>query len=115
MRVADLIEAFAAQRPDDVVRLGGETFLSLGATLDLIAEAERQGVRLLGLEAFLVSEHGVYPALSRIADYSTDAASDAIADARHRLEGAWASAPSAEDQMRSDASGRYMLTVVLAE
>ena len=112
--MADLIEEFAAKRPTDAIRRGGETFLSVDAARDLIEEADRRGVRVLGLEGFLIGDGAVYPALSRVADFSDASPRDAVAQAKHLLEGAWASAPTTDDQMQSAASGRYMLAVVLA-
>jgi hypothetical protein len=113
VRVAELIEEFVAKRPNDTIRRGGETFLSVDAVRDLIEEAARRGVKVLGLEAFVISDATVYPALSRIADLSAASASDAADEAKRLLEGAWATAPTTEDQLHSDASGRYMLAVVL--
>jgi hypothetical protein len=63
------------QCPDAVVRRGGDTFADIDVAEELIKEAERQGIRILGLEGLLIADDGVYPALSRIAHVSdvTDA------------------------------------------
>jgi hypothetical protein len=111
--LADLIEEFAAKRPGDAIRLGGETFLSWDAAHDLIEEAEHRGVKVLGLEGFLIGEQGTFPALSRIADFSNSSVAEAAAEAKRLLEDAWATAPTPSDQMHPEASGRYMLAVVL--
>lgn len=111
--VARVLDDFAAARPSDVIRRGGDTVVAVEAAQDLIDEAERRGVKVLGLDGFLVSEDAVYPALSRIADFSRCSATEAEDRARSLLTGEWASPPTAADQMHSEASGRYMVDIVL--
>jgi hypothetical protein len=72
-------------------------------------------VKVLGLEGFLVRDDSVYPALSRIANFSADSATDADHRARYLLAGPCAAPPTAVDQMHSGASGRYMLAVALGD
>jgi hypothetical protein len=116
-----LIHEYAEENPDGVVTRGGETFVAADAAVDLIDRAERRGVGILGLEGFLVSESTVYPALSRIADFSRSGTSDlgfvrrSAAEARHLLAGEWSPPPGPTDQIHPDATGRYMLAVVLDE
>lgn len=108
-----LLDDFAAARPGDVVHRGGVTFVAVEAAPDVADEAKRRGVKVLGLGAFLVCDDAVYPALSRIADFSACSATEAENRARRLLTGEWASPTTAADQMHSDASGRYMLDIVL--
>jgi hypothetical protein len=109
----DLLADFAAAHPGDVIRRGGEIFLAAEAVPGLIDEAGRQGVKVLGLEGFLISGEQVYPALSRIADFSADPARLSAARARELLTGPWATPPTPADQMHPEAAGRYMIAVVL--
>lgn len=108
-----LHDEFARRRPDAVVRRGGETFVEIDAADELINEAERQGIRISGLEGVL-AEDGEYPALSRIADFShaTDAQQSAGL-ARELILGTWRTPPTPADQMSEAASGRHMLAIVL--
>jgi hypothetical protein len=109
----DLLADFTAAHPGDVIRRGGEIFLAAEAVTGLIDEAERHGVKVLGLEGFLVSDGQVYPALSRIANFSADPAQLSAARSRDLLSGPWASPPTPADQMHPEAAGRYMIAVVL--
>ncbi|MGH9231366.1 MAG: hypothetical protein ACRD07_22000, partial [Acidimicrobiales bacterium] len=95
-----LYDEFARRRPEAVVRRGGETFVGIDAADEFISEAERQGIRILGLEGFLIADDGVYPALSRLADSSdvTDAQQSA-ALARELILGPWRTPPTPVDQM----------------
>jgi hypothetical protein len=108
-----LVDDFATRRPNDVVRRGGEVFVAHGAVEDLLNEAAERGVRVLGMEGFLIADDAVYPALSRIADLSSAAPPTAAARARSLLSGPWALPPTPEDQMAADAYGRYVVAVVL--
>jgi len=110
-----LLDDFAASHPADVVRQGNEWFVDAAAALDLIAEADRKHIKVLGLDGFLIDHAKTYPALSRIADFSADTLEVANRKAVALLNGDWASAPSPSDQMHSEASGRYVLSVVLDE
>ena len=108
-----LLDDFAASRPADVVRRGNEWFVDAAAAADLIAEAAQKNVKVLGLDGFLVGDTGIYPALSRIVDFSDDALDIANCKALALLAGEWANAPDGDDQMHGEATGRYMLSVVL--
>jgi hypothetical protein len=112
--VRTLLDEFAQQRPEAVVHRGGETFVDIDAAEDLLNEAERRRIRVLGLEGFLVAEDGVYPACGRIADLSevVDAQQSASL-ARDLVRGSWRTLPTAADEMSAEARGRHMLTVVL--
>jgi hypothetical protein len=90
-----LMADFAAGRAGDVIRRGGETFLDAAAVPDLLDQAEQRSVKVLGLEGFLISGQHVYPALSRIADFSADTVPASISRARALLAGPWASPPTA--------------------
>jgi hypothetical protein len=112
--VTTLHDDLARRRPDAVVRRGGETFVEIDAADELISEAERQGIRILGVEGFLVAEDGVYPGLSRVADFSgVGDAQQSAALARELVLGAWRTPPTAADQMSEAANGRHMLPIVL--
>ena len=114
--VTTLYDEVARRRPDAVVRLGSETFVDIDAADEFISEAERQGIRILGLEGFLIAEDAVYPALSRVADFSDVAdAQESAALARALVLGAWRTPPTPADQMSEAASGRHMLDIVLDE
>jgi hypothetical protein len=112
--VTTLYDEVGRRRPDAVVRRRGETFVEIDAAEELISEAERQGIRILGLEGFLINDDGVYPALSRVADFSdvTDVQQSA-ALARELILGAWRTPPTLADQMSESATGRHMLSIVL--
>jgi len=110
-----VLDDFAAARPKDVLREGSEWLVTAEAAPDLIAEANRRSVRVLGLEGFLVETGGTYPALSRVADFSKDRQEVANRRALALLAGEWSSAPTPLDQMISEASGRYMIAFVLDE
>lgn len=97
------------------MRSDGEILVAVEVVEDLLDEAGRRGVRLLGLEGFLIDSPAISPALSRIVDFSLVAASSADQRARSLLRGAWATPPTPEDQMSAAASGRYMIAVVLDE
>ena len=94
---------------------GGEAFVAAEAMDDLLARAESRGVQVLGLEGFLINGEAVFPALSRIADFSWMTPPEAMERARSLLSGPWAPPPRADDQMHREASGRYMIAVVLDE
>lgn len=63
-----LLEAFARAHPGECERSGGEAFVTVEGALDLVDQAERQGVAVLGLEGFVIGDR-LFPALSRIADW----------------------------------------------
>lgn len=107
----DLIKGCEAE----TVRRGAETFLEPALAAKVIRAAAAAGIRTLGLEGFLVDEDWVYPALSRIADASNLSATEAAHRLLGLLEGDWADAPTASDQLHGDAMGRHMVVVVLEE
>jgi hypothetical protein len=70
-----------------VTRRGNELFIDSRAVPDLINDATRWGVKVLGLEGFLVGEDATYPALSQGADFSDDRAEVAARKAMALLKG----------------------------
>lgn len=108
-----LLDEFADSRPEDVVWRGSEWFVDANAVQDVVEEATLRGVKVLGLEGFLIGEAEIFPALGRIADFSHDPVAVANRKALDLLRGEWAAPPTAADQMHSDATGRYMVAVVL--
>jgi hypothetical protein len=113
--MSSLESSFARANPDDVYRPGGVLFIAFERVGELIDEAERRGVRVLGFEAFLVDGQDVYPSISRITDYSGLPADETWKRARQALEGEWRLPPTSSDQMNSEAKGRYMIAVTLDE
>jgi len=118
--MADLLENFAAEHPDAVIRHGGEIFVAAEAVSALIAEAEHRGVGILGMEGFLIDGEDVYPSLDRIADFSAGSGSprsvtESIALAREVLSSSWRLPPGPADQMHPKATGRHMIAVVTAD
>jgi hypothetical protein len=119
-RVTHLLEDFASAHPDLVVQQPGDTFVAADTVIDLIDEAERRGVGILGLEGFLLNDGDVYPSLDRIADFSVLARSSnfvekSAAKARELLAGPWHAAPTPSEQMHPAATGRHMVVVVFDE
>ena len=57
----------------------------------------------------------VCPALSRIADWSYAPPGAATGAARELLAGSWATPPTTNDQIHSQAAGRHMLAIALDE
>lgn len=110
-----MLDRLVEGRDDEVVRRGGETFVTPGLAIDVIDQAAALGVKPLGLEGFLVSDEAVYPAMSRIADASSVPDSEAASWLRSLLTGPWATAPAPSDQIHGDATGRHMVVVVLGE
>jgi hypothetical protein len=108
-----LLDDFAAARSGQVTRRQNEWFVDASAAPDLVYEASRRDIKVLGLEGFLIGDGGTYPALSRIADFSDDAPEVANRKAIELLTGEWANTPTAADQMSSEASGQHMIAVVL--
>ena len=91
---------------------GGEVWVrhqDAEAAIDL---AQARGLRVLGMEGFVVGEN-VYPSMSRIIDYSPPGYQGcAYDDARALLVGPWATIP---DDMHGDAEGPYMIGIVVAD
>ncbi len=108
-----LLDEFAASHPLAVVRRGNEWFVDVATAPDLVVEATRRSIKVLGLEGFLIDDAGTYLALSRIADFSGEARDVANRRALALLTGDWATAPTAADQMHREAIGRHMIAVVL--
>lgn len=78
------------------------------AAVDL---ARAMGLRLLGMEAFVVADGAVYPAMSRIADFSGAGFSgDPFEVACALLAEGWSLPP---DDVHPDASGEYMIDLVV--
>lgn len=73
--------------------------------------ARAMGLRLLGMEAFVVADAVVYPAMSRIVDFSADGLSgDPYEAAATLLAAGWSLPP---DDVHPDASGEYMIDLVV--
>jgi hypothetical protein len=117
-----LIDEFADRNPHLAERRGGEIYVAASAAVELINEAESSGIRILGMEGFIIGDR-TYPALSRIADFSRDNSQgrpDLVAwscqEARRIMTGPWRSAPVGHaDQIHPDAAGRHMIAFVLEE
>ncbi len=84
---------------------GGEVWVKAEDALAALRLAETEGFRLLGLEGFMVGPAGVFPAMSRIADFSSEGNAAAVA-AERLLRGEWSQAPT---DVHPDASGTYMI------
>jgi hypothetical protein len=113
--VTSLLDEFLASRPHAVLVRGGETFIDATAAVDLVALAAERGVRVLGREGFLITDDAVYPALSRIADFSSAIPQESARLAHNLLTGDWAEPPRSADQLHSEAAGRHMVAVVLGD
>jgi hypothetical protein len=120
--VTGLLDDFASRHPTAVIEHAGEVFVAAESAPDLVAEARQRGIGVLGLEGFLIDGDYVYPALSRIADFSRqhhpsepDFVEWSTTEALKILAGPWSSRPAVEDQMHPDAAGRHMIAIVLDE
>lgn len=91
---------------------GGEVWVRRVDALEAVAMAEEMGLRLLGLEGFMVGAANVFPALSRIADFSTDTPEIGFVKARALLAGDWTTPPA---DLHRDAAGDYMIDLVVEE
>jgi hypothetical protein len=117
-----LDEDFAESNPHLAERRGGEIYVDASAAGDLIDEAESSGIGILGMEGFVISED-IYPALSRIADFSVDDPNRrpdfvvwSCQQARQLITGPWRSSPAGyADQLHPHAAGRHMIAFVLRE
>lgn len=115
-------ENFARRHPNGVKKQGGLIFIAVEIAREFIDDAEHQGIGILGMDGFLIGEF-TYPALGRIADFSTggnDSRSDFVAwscgQARALLAGPWRSPPAGKaDQIHPGAAGRYMIDFVLTD
>jgi hypothetical protein len=90
---------------------GGEVWVRSEDALAAVQLATAEGFRLLGLEGFIVGPAGVFPAMSRIADFSPDLGAGAET-AERLLRGDWSEAPT---DVHPDASGIYMVDVCVAD
>lgn len=116
--MTDVLKEFARSHPEAVVELG-DIFVRADAAIELIDQAERRGVGILGLEGFLIDED-IYPSLDRIADFSSlgDASefvTKSAARARELLNGPWRLPPGPANQMHSEATGQHMIVVCFAD
>ena len=78
------------------------------AALDLATEL---GLQVLGMEGFIVGRAGVYPSMSRIADFSHSPA-DGAESARLLLAESWSTPPN---DVQPEAEGDYMIDIVGGE
>ncbi len=91
---------------------GGEVWVRYEDAEAAIDLAQKQGLRLLGMEGFVVGE-SIHPSMSRIADFSgTDSCGTAYDAAKTLLIGPWAEVP---DDMHEDATGPYMIDIVVGD
>jgi hypothetical protein len=90
---------------------GGEVWVRYADALEAVDLADRMGIRLLGMEGFLVDGTDVFPAMSRIADFGDADAATAQTTARSLLTGTWAEPPH---DVHSDAKGEYLIDLAVA-
>lgn len=89
---------------------GGEVWGRHEDAVAAIDLAQERGLRLLGMEGFVVEE-SVYPSMSRIVDYaSPDYQGSAYDDAKALLIGPWATVPG---DLHGDAEGSYMIDIAV--
>ena len=116
MFVGGIVEEFAKRRPEAVVLRGGTTLIEHESVGEIIDEAERRGLRILGLEGFLIDDDGTYPSLERLWDFSECNDRVELASAsRALLEGPWSDPPRPGHGMSARAHGRSMVAIVLDE
>jgi hypothetical protein len=106
---------FALAHHEDVYQSSGVLFIAFERVGDLIDEAERNEIGVLGFDGFLVDGTAVYPSISRLSDYSDLPKNETWRRAREDLAGEWRFPPTIEDQMHPEAKGRYMIDVTLSE
>ena len=95
------------------VTMGGEVWVRYTDAVAAVDLAQECGLRLLGMEGLVVGEGGVYPSMSRIADYSSPGfVGDPYDRAKTQLRGSWAQLP---DDLHSAAAGEYMIALVVAD
>jgi hypothetical protein len=93
-------------------RPGGEVWVRHADAVAAVDLAQELGLHLLGMEGFLVGETGVYPSMSRIADYSAPGfVGNPYDHAKAQLTGGWADVP---DDLHDDAEGDYLIDLVVA-
>jgi hypothetical protein len=99
-----------ARFPGAVTTPGAEVWVRYEDAVAAIDLAQERGLGLLGMDGFFVGE-SVYVSMSRIADFSLrDYQGSAYDDAKALLIGPWAQVP---DDLHEDASGRYMIDIVV--
>lgn len=91
---------------------GGEVWVQRSDALEAVTMVEQMGLRLVGLEGYIVSAPQVFPALSRIADFSAGSPEAAVVTARALLAGEWMQRPT---DVHPDAVGDYMIDLVVTE
>lgn len=109
-QAGDFEHALVARFGDCHVTEGGEVWVQYRDALNAVAMAEERGLHILGMEGLLVGPSGVYPAMSRIADWSGTTAAQSHVFARELLTGPWATPP---DDVHSEAAGDYMIDLVV--
>lgn len=101
-----------AKFPRAVTTPGGEVWVRHEDAVAAIDVAQKRGLRLLGMDGFVVGE-SVYVYMSRIADFSLrDYRGSAYDDAKTLLTGPRAQVP---DDLHEDASGRYTIDIVVRD
>ena len=107
--------AFAAAHPESVDAGGGELFVDVHAAGAFLDELERRGLRLLGMEGFMVAPGAAtVPSMDQIADLSDASPTLALAEARALIE-TWTARPSAADHPALGGAGRHMIVFVVAD
>jgi hypothetical protein len=89
---------------------GGEVWVRAEDALAALELAKVEGFRLLGFEGFIVGPEGVFPAMSRIADFPSGATTWPLA--AEMLRGPWSERPT---DVHPQAAGRYMIDVCVSE
>lgn len=114
-KAEELMAQLTLVHKGDIIYRGGEAFIAAEVVPTLLDQAQEQGLKVLGMEGFLVTSQHVYPALRRIADFSGDSVATSTIRARALLHGSWAEPPTEADQLHPSATGRHMITVLLGE
>lgn len=92
---------------------GGEVWVRYEDAVAAPDLAQERGLRLLGMEGFVVGHVSVYPSMSRIADYSSlDEPGTAYDHAGALLIGPWVTSP---DDLHNEAEGHNMIDFVVAD
>lgn len=101
-----------ARFPGCHVTPGGEVWVRHADAVAAVDLAQELGLHLLGMEGFVVGQTGVYPSMSRIADYSGPGfVGNPYDHAKVELTGPWAEVP---DDLHMDAEGDYLIDLVVA-
>lgn len=88
----------------------GEVWVRQEDALEAVEIAHELGLRVLGLEGFIVGGANVFPAMSRVADFSHRDLEWAADAARALLGGEWSTPPVDVDP---SAAGDYLIEVVV--